>query len=359
MPQPQVLILYNRPVLPPGHPDAESEEEILATVATARQTLTDAGLGVRELGVGRDPRPLLAALHDDPPDVVFNLFEGLADQNHTEITAAGLLEWAGVPFTGSPAEVLALARNKVRTKYLLQGAGLPTPPFFLVDGDDAVPRCPLDWPVIVKPALQDASVGIEQSSVVTGQRQLERQVALVRERFGPPVLVERFVFGRELLVTLVERPGAAEPELLPLSEIRFIDDDPKVWPIYSYTAKWKVGTRECNSTPLDVGVRLEPAVAERVARTVRAAYRLTGCRDYARIDLRLTAAGEPVILEVNANPFLNSMTLTEGLTLLGRRHMDFLLDLVRLALARQALPAGGAAAVPAGAVRPAREHRPV
>src|SRR5262245_36801378 len=108
MPEPNVLILFNQPVLPPGHPDALSEREIFATVASVRETLAATGHAVRELGVGHDMRPLMALLREDRPEVVFNLFEGLADQNHTETTAAGLLEWYGVPYTGSPPDALSL-----------------------------------------------------------------------------------------------------------------------------------------------------------------------------------------------------------------------------------------------------------
>jgi D-alanine-D-alanine ligase len=356
MPEPTVLILYNQPVLPAGHADAESELEIVITAASVRRVLTAAGHRVRELGVGADMRPLVALIQEDRPDVVFNLFEGLGDRNHTETTAAGLLDWLGVPYTGSPPDCLALARHKVRTKQLLRGAGVPTPPFLLLEGP-AVPPCPLDWPVIVKPALQDASVGIEQASVVTSQRQLVRRVRHVLERFGPPVLVERFIFGRELFVSLVEvpeKPGA--PLVLPLAEILFTDDDPNVWPIYSYDAKWREQSREYLATPLWAPVELEPAVLARVAGAARAAYRLTGCRDYARVDVRLTADGRPYVLEVNPNPFLNSLALINGLEAVGRHHADFIVNLVRLALGRRDAPA--APAPPPPRRRKARVARP-
>src|SRR5437660_922274 len=150
----RVLILFNEPVLPPGHPDAESEHEILYTVDAVHETLTGAGYEVHRLGLARDPYPLVSGLRRLRPDVVFNLFEGLADFGHTEAHVAGVLEWSGLPFTGSPFQTLSLARSKHLTKHLLQGAGLPTPGFFVVDEAPA-PECPLDWPVIVKPALED------------------------------------------------------------------------------------------------------------------------------------------------------------------------------------------------------------
>src|SRR5258707_5927124 len=172
-----VLVLYNQPVLAANHPDAESEHEVLDTVETVSQHLDEAGFEVARLGVGRDPAALFAGLRKHQPDVVFNLFEGIADHgSSTEGHVAGLLEWLDIPFTGCPSQTLCLARSKHLTKQLLQGAGLPTPQFFVVD-DLPVPECPLEWPVIVKPAQQDASVGLDQGSVVTDQFRLSERVA--------------------------------------------------------------------------------------------------------------------------------------------------------------------------------------
>ena len=338
MSAPRVLVLHNEPVLPPDHHDFASENEIRETAAGVSRVLGEGGFDVRRLGVGRDPAVLLEGLQRERPDVVFNLFEGLATQAGTEATVVGLLEWLGVPFTGSPAAALALALDKYRTKQLLRGAGLPTPAALAVDRLPA-PACPLGWPVIVKPARQDASVGIDQASVVTSQAQLERRCAWVVDRFGPPALVEQFVPGREFHVHLIEEPGP-EPGgrslcLLPPAEIVFLEQAPGYWPIYSYDAKWKADSHEYEVTPLRSPVLLEPGPTERLAELARRAYDLVGCRDYGRLDVRMTPEGEFFILEVNPNPFLNSKAVINGLAALGRSQTQFFLDLVRSALARR------------------------
>jgi D-alanine-D-alanine ligase len=336
MPFPRVLILYNEPVLPRGHPHADSETGVLQTVENTRRALRRAGYTVRTLGVGEDPGELLDGVREARPDVVFNLFEGLATQAGTEATVVGLLEWRGVPFTGSPSAALALALDKHRTKQLLRGAGLPTPAAFAVDRLPA-PDCPLGWPVIVKPARQDASVGIEQASVATSQGQLERRCAFVLERFGPPALVEQFIPGREFHVHLIEdrdADGGRSLCLLPLAEIVFLEQAPGYWPIYSYDAKWKADTREYQVTPLHSPVLLKPAQMERLGDLARQTYDLIGCRDYGRLDVRMTPEGEFFLLEVNPNPFLNSKAVINGLAGLGRSQTQFFLDLVRAALAR-------------------------
>jgi D-alanine-D-alanine ligase len=332
----RVLVLYNEPVLPADHPDAASEHEVLDSVAAVTEALEEGGFAVGRLAVGADPRALLDGLRREAPDVVFNLFEGLASGGGTEATGeatvAGLLEWLRVPFTGSPATAITLARDKVRTKHLLRGAGLPTPAFFVVE-QLPCPPCPLGWPAIVKPACLDASVGIEQASVVTSQEQLEGRVAHVLGRYGPPALVEQFVPGREFHVHVIEDGDGLD--LLPLAEIEFCEEDPSYWPIYTYEAKWNAGTREYEATPLRSPVTLEPEAWERLGQIARRAYRLVGCRDYARIDMRMTAGGEFFILEVNPNPSFTSRGVINGFAALGRTRAQFFRDLVRAALARR------------------------
>src|SRR5262249_23644936 len=111
----RVLVLHNQPVLPPDHPDAESEHEILDTARVVCDHLRGAGFEAVALGVGRDPSALLAGVRREKPDVVFNLFEGLADHYGTEAHVAGLLDWLGIPCTGCPYLTLCVARDKAAT----------------------------------------------------------------------------------------------------------------------------------------------------------------------------------------------------------------------------------------------------
>jgi D-alanine-D-alanine ligase len=317
--------------LPADHTDAVSEYEILDTVEAVDQALAAAGFEVARLGVGREPRALLDGLRSLDADVVFNLFEGLADHGDTEAHVAGVLEWLGIPFTGCPFQTLCTARNKPLTKHLLRGASLPTPDFLVVE-DLPVPLCPLEWPVIAKPAHQDASVGLDQGSVVTDQESLEKRVAYLLDAYGPPVLVEQFIRGRELNVGLIEAPDL---RVLPVSEVLFIDKDPSYWPIVTYDAKWKPGSRDYEATPPRYPAEVSPRLAERLGALARRAFRLLGCRDYARVDFRVRPPGKPYILEVNPNPdFSPSAGLAGGLGSAGLTHARFAVDLVKRALAR-------------------------
>jgi D-alanine-D-alanine ligase len=327
----RVLILYNKPVLPVHHPDAESEHEVLYTVDVVAGHLSEAGFDVVRLGVSRNPAALLSGLRRARADVVFNLFEGLADRPGTEAHVAGVLEWLGLPYTGCPYQTLCVAHDKAWTKRLLRGAGLSTADFFVVE-DGPVEECTIGWPVIVKPGKQDASVGLDQNSVVTDLNRLNDRVAYLLEAYGPPVLVEEFIHGREFNVGLIETP---ELRALPVSEIEFVDQGAGYWPIVTYDAKWKPGSRDYEATPAKYPAQVSSRQATRLHALAKQAFRLVGCRDYARVDFRIRPNGKPCILEVNPNPdFSPTAGLAGGLASAGLTHAQFTVDLIHAALAR-------------------------
>jgi D-alanine-D-alanine ligase len=122
--------------------------------------------------------------------------------------------------------------------------------------------------------------------------------------------------------------------MLPLAEIVFEDRSDAYWPIYSYDAKWREGTHEYEATPLISPVHLAPPLMERLSDIVCRAFQLVGCRDYARVDVRMGPSGEFFILEVNPNPFINSIGMINALAAMGRTHPEWVVDLVTHALAR-------------------------
>lgn len=326
---PRVLVLFNEPTLPADHPDAESEHDILFTADAVVKALSEANLSVARLGVTDDIGHFIESLRTIAPDVVCNLYEGTATYGESEAHLAGLLEWLGVPFTGSLSLALRLARSKPLTKHLLSGAGIATPQFFVIDSLPCPPN-PVDWPVIVKPGREDASVGIDQHSVVTNQKQLADRVAYILDTYGPPVLVEEFIDGREFNVGLVE---SLELRTLPFTEILFPDrSDPALWPIVSFDAKWKPGTRDFKATPAVNPANVDPTLHESIETIAKRCFHLLECRDYARIDFRVDKSGKPFVLEVNPNPCISPLAgFAAGLESAGIGYPDFLFDLVRTA----------------------------
>jgi len=330
MPFPRMLVLYNHPILPPDDPDAESEHSVVDVAEDVADILRDSGFRVSLLALKEDPVQLVNEIRRLKPAAVFNLHEGSIHDGETETYVACLLEWLQVPFTGSPARTLTLAHAKHLTKRMLLGADLPTPDFFVVDRLP-LPRRTSDWPVIVKPAQQDASVGMDQESVVTNQKQLERRVAYILDEYGPPVLVEEFIGGRELNVALVEDPNL---RALPASEILF-QQGPGHWPILTYAGKWRTDSLEFIQTPPHCPADISPRLARRVAKLAEEAYRLLGCRDYARVDFRVRPSGQPTILEVNPNPDISDEAgFCRCLAAGGITREEFVVLLARNAVAR-------------------------
>jgi D-alanine-D-alanine ligase len=298
---PRVLILYNAPVLPSDHPESQAEQDVLQTVAAVKKALLSGCYEIDELGLKENPQSLLGKIREFSPDVVFNLFEGLGHRPETEYCVAALLQWLKIPFTGCPAEAMVISRDKVRTKQLLRGAGLPTANYQLIDDPEKEINVSA-WPVMVKPAATDASVGIDQSSVVTNRSNLASRVKSILQRYGPPALVEAYLPGTEFNVGIVENPtlralSVAEMVFTPLSGVN--------WPIVTYASKWHPGSPE----DLAMQPRCPAQIENRLSRDLQEisikAFRLLGCRDYARVDLRLDEGGDPNILEVNANPDLS------------------------------------------------------
>jgi D-alanine-D-alanine ligase len=297
-----VLVAYNEPTLSPNDPDSASEAGVLESVEAVTAALSARGHHVRQLGITSSGQ-LLDVLPNLSADVVFNLFEGFGGVGRGESEVAGLLEMLDYPLTGSPSPALALVRDKPRAKWLLRGAGVSTPPFEVAWEETSIDWQPLaallaGGAVIVKPAHEDGSLGIGRQSIVSDLAALKRQVESVRERYGR-VLVERFVVGREFNAAVIALP---QTRLLPLSEIEFCGAGERGWQIVTYESKWEPGGVDDRASPARCPVQLEPALEARLREAALSAFRLAGCRQYARIDMRMDRDGAVYILEINANP---------------------------------------------------------
>ncbi len=296
----RIVVLHNNDYahLPPDDPGYSAR----ADVENAAQGLADAlvarGHHAERMGLDLPELPdVLEALHRDPPDVVFNLCESLrADARHESMVPA-LLDLVGAPYTGSGAITLGLALRKDRTKALLRARGVPTPEGFVVESRERLRDCKLTFPLIVKPTREDASVGISSSSVVNDPAALQAAVELVLDGLAQPALVERFVDGREIYVSLL---GNRPPDALPLHEIDFSGMPEGLPRIVSYSGKWEVGSPEFAGTQptrclIDEQTRL------RVVRAAREAFEALELQDYGRVDIRLGKDNVPYVIDVNPN----------------------------------------------------------
>src|SRR5205809_5820495 len=211
----------------------QKAEEAEYDVARA---LMAGGHEVRLIGIGDDVAPLLAKLADFQPKLVFNGCEGFRKNARHEYAIAALLDMYGYRYTGSSPTALLVARNKSLTKKVLAFHGIRVPAFAeFHDGEELVRPSELRFPLIVKPLLEDASVGIAQASVVDNDDSLAERVRFIHEKFTQAAIVEELVEGRELYAGLI---GNDKVEVLPLVELTFGEPETSEHRIATYKAKW-------------------------------------------------------------------------------------------------------------------------
>ena len=278
--------------------DRISDNEILDTVRLVQEALASD----HEVIPVRASRSLLRNMQTESFDIVFNLCEGFMDMAKGEAYMAGFLELIGLPYTGSDPSALSLCLDKGRVKDVLRANGLPTPRSQLFKDASQTLDGTLRFPLIVKPLMEDASVGIDQDSVVKNEGDLFTRVRHVLSVYRQPALVEEYVDGRELNVAILGNPP--DLTILPISEIVF-DPQEGRHRIVDYAAKWVEDSPEYGGTKGICPAPLDAEMENHVRRLAAEAYVLLGCRDYARVDFRLGEDG-PTILEVNPNPGLNS-----------------------------------------------------
>lgn len=297
----KITVLYNRdydhqePGDDPGYAARAEIEGVAEAVAAA---LRKHGADAQPLPVFGHAFRFVSRLLDEPPDLVFNLCESLAGDARGELAVPAILDTLGLPYTGSPAVALALALHKHKAREMLRAAGVPVPQGAVVRRLEDLDRLDLPFPLMVKPAREDASVGISRHSVVRDAAELLRQVAFVLDTHRQEVVVERYIEGREIYAALL---GNEPPQLLPLTEIDFSQmpgDRPR---IVTYEAKWESDSVEWAGTTPRLVELGDPLVRARVEEVARAAFHALELRDYGRIDLRLDEAGTPWVIDVNAN----------------------------------------------------------
>ena len=226
-------------------------------------------------------------------DLVFNLCEGIDGEAVFESMVISVLELLGIPFTGSSSWTTALTLRKNLVNAMLDRAGLPVPRWAHIrKGDDVTS---VGFPAICKPVAEDASVGIEQRSVVRSMRALSSRVEAMLEGWDE-VLVQRFIDGREVNV------GIVGDEILPIAEIDFAKMPRGMWHIVSYRSKWETGSDEDLGAKPNCPADLTEDLANELTVIARAAWNVVGGEGYGRADFRIDQSGRPWLLEVNANP---------------------------------------------------------
>jgi len=334
--------------------DEFAEWDSPATIAAVESALSHLGKVVR-LEANEDfPERLRQAR----PDIVFNIAEGFHGVNR-EAHVPAICEFYGIPYSGSDPFTLTLCLDKARTKETLAFHGIPTPKFLLVEKLADLYRVAekLTLPLFVKPVHEGSSKGITDSNLCRDRDQLFRQTEFLLENYRQPVLVEEFLPGKEFTCAVLG--NGAEATVLPLVAMNFESLPEGALPIYSFDAKF-VWDRPEN--PLDIfqcPARITRELQASIERVTLDAFRVLGCRDWARIDVRLDADGKPNVLEVNPLPGIlpdpaDNSCLPKAARAAGIGYEELIQNCLKYAAARQGVDlhrslsrAGGAHDAPA------------
>jgi len=295
-----VVVLYNdlSPLSNGEQIDQISEQDVINCARGIYQALQTLTIPAELVPFGGDLGSVLAPY---PPSdwIIYNLAEGGGGRLYEEARIAWSLETMGYCFTGSSGRAIALTSNKTLTKFFLSRAGLKTPDWWLYHSPDQIPLDgPFSFPLFVKPAAEDASLGIGKDSVVRDVRTLRDRAAYIIDHYHQSALVEEFIPGRELHAAVWGDPQ----ELLPITEIDFSSFPDAQVKIVDYAAKWQQESFEFQHTPSICPVDLPPGLEKKISRSSLCALQTCGVHAYARVDFRLAPDGTPYILEINCNP---------------------------------------------------------
>ena len=265
-------------------------------------------------------------------DLVFNLTESFADDDTADFKIAGFLELIGKRYTGSGTHGLMLAQDKAIAKKIFAFHGVHTPVFAKSFRGRLDFSHDLQFPVIVKPAREDGSIGIEFSAVVSSIRELMERMDWLHANFDSPVLIEEYIEGREMYVGII---GNDKPEALPVVELdlsKLPDGTPR---IAAAEVKWGKGTKAYRDTKSAVATDLGEETTLALHQTAMAAYQALELRDYGRVDMRLQPDGRVHVIEVNPNPWLSSKAeFAMAARKAGRTYTQLVEEIVELAMAR-------------------------
>lgn len=271
---------------------------------------------------------LVKTLKHRKPNVVINLCEGAYGDSHQEMNIPAILEILRIPYTGSSPLTLGICQNKRLTKEILRANRLPTPKFTILENFSDWKK-EIRFPLFVKPSKEDASIGISSKSYVRNEAELKAQVEYIHNRYKQPALVEEYVAGRELNVSIL---GNENPIVLPISEITFdFSEEPK---IVDFSAKWLKESEQYKKTKPVCPALLPASVKNKIEEIALLAYESLYCRDYARIDIRLKG-NHPLILEANPNPDIApDAGFVRSLRVAGISYEQFIEKIIHFALQR-------------------------
>jgi D-alanine-D-alanine ligase len=335
----KIIVLYDR-VLVDETEEQSATAEKSPVVRTLDKKEVEEEVAEALVKLGHEPtmheldgtQKSLLALARMECDLVFNLAESFADDDTADFKIAAFLDLIGKKYTGSGTHGLMLAQDKAVAKKIFAFHGIHTPVFARSYRGRLDFSHDLQFPVIVKPAREDGSIGIEFSAVVSSIRELMERMDWLHTNFDSPVLIEEYIEGREMYVGVI---GNDKPEALPVIELdlsKLPDGMPRS---ASAEVKWGKGTKAYRDTKSSIATDLPEESVTALQQTAIAAYQALELRDYGRVDMRLQPDGRVHVIEVNPNPWLSSKAeFAMAARKSGRTYLQLIEEIVELATTR-------------------------
>jgi D-alanine-D-alanine ligase len=302
MPRLRILVLVHETLVPPKTlrgvraRDAAEYRTEFDVISCLRQC----GHDVQPIGIGDSLTELRTTMADWQPQICFNLLEEFDGIVTYDQHIVAWLELLRQPYTGCNPRGMMLSRDKVLSKQLLAWHRIPTPQFAVFARGKAI-RIParMRYPLFVKSATEDASLGISQASIVEDAARLRERIAFIHEHTSSDALVEEYVEGREFYVGVI---GNDRIRTLPPWEFIFGELKAGRAGIATRKAKWDRAYQARHGITSDVACDLPDGLAARLDKLARRIYRALHMTGYARMDFRVRADGTTYFLEANANP---------------------------------------------------------
>jgi len=339
----KILICYNSPVsifpIYNGKPADEksdskdlSEHSFASNMLEIENHLRTFFSDVSSLAVDRDVNRTIQEITKFNPDAILNFVESVEGIAHYEYCMAGLYELLEYEYTGNVPQTLGNCLNKKRTKEILYSNGIKTPRAITLSPNQKFTRkdINLNYPLILKLIDEDASIGISENSVVNNYRELRKHYTFLTETYNKKLIVEEYIVGRELNCAVL---GG---KTLPISEIDFTGLPENLPKIVTYDGKWIEGSTYYNYTKPVCPANIEESKEKQIKEIAVDAYNVLGCRDYARVDIRLSDDGVPYVIEVNPNPDVSSDSgFARAAAASGKNYNELLFTITNFALQRK------------------------
>lgn len=339
----KILICYNKPIgfyqnyigknIEEGQEKIDlSETEFQKNLNIVENSLKNTFTSVAILGFDRNIKAAIQSIENYHPDVIFNFVESIEGNAKYEIFVTGMFDLLGYQYTGNSSLCLGNCLIKYRTKQLLQFYNINTPKYRILRFSERFSEAEINmhYPLILKLVNEDASIGISEFSVVKDFKSLKKQAKFLFQNYQQDIIAEEYIKGRELNVSIL---GG---EILPISEIKFKGLPSNLPKIVTYEAKWSPNSVYYTYTNPKCPAELNEIQVTRIKNIALEAYKALGCRDYARVDIRLAKNNQPYVIEVNPNPDLSpDAGFIRSASVAGIGYDDLLFKLANLVIDRQ------------------------